>query len=135
MSDNFTDLEQRLIRGYREQLQHYNRAIAIVEQAARKAATDGARLPWLHDLNAVLSEISALDAALTEERSVWRFGGRSPGDELRGLLDGVAERIRTLATHVDLQMQELQTRRQNLMPEMDEFIQQRRMLHAYGKRR
>ena len=87
----------------------------------------------VHDLNAILHDIAALDADLAEDKAVWRFSGCQPGPQLREVLDRVADRIRALSSIVDRRFAELQASKQALMPEVDEHIQQRRMLHAYGK--
>jgi hypothetical protein len=44
----------------------------------------------------------------------------------------VTERIQALAALVDRRVVDLQARKQALLPEVDECIQQRRMLHAYA---
>ncbi len=123
MTEHFIALEQRLIEGYHAQLQLYDRALDIV------ACTDES----VHDLNAILHDIAAVDAELAEDKAVWRFSGYQPGPPLREVLAGVADRIRALSGIVDRRFVELQASKQALMPEVDECIQQRRMLHAYGK--
>jgi hypothetical protein len=132
VTDNFAALQQRLILGYQAQLQHYDRAIRIVAQPT-PGADQGATC--LHDLNAVLREISALDAALAEDKAVWRSSGYRPGPPLRDILDRVTARIRELSAIIDRRVAVLEARKQALLPEVDECIQQRRMLHAYGKSR
>lgn len=131
MTDNFVALQQRLLLAYQAQLRHYDRALDLAQPAP--TAGDDARK--LHDLNAVLSEISALDAALDEDKTVWRFSGHHPGPQLRDILDRVTQRIRDLSAIIDRRVADLQTRKQALLPEVDVCIQQRRMLHAYGKSR
>jgi hypothetical protein len=123
MTEPFIALEQRLIECYHAQLQHYDRALDI-------AAHTGERV---YDLNAILHDIAVLDSELAEDKAVWRFSGCQPGPQLREVLDGVADRIRTLAAIVERRFVELQASKQALTPEVDECIQQRRMLHAYGK--
>ena len=123
MTDHFIALEQRLIEGYQAQLRHYDRALAIVARSNES----------VHDLNAILHDIAALDAALAEDKTVWRFSGCQPGPQLREALNCVADRIRMLSALVDRRFIELQASRRALMPQVDECIQQRRMLHAYGK--
>ena len=63
------------------------------------------------------------------------FSGHRPGPQCATLLDAVAERIRTLSAIVDGRVAELQASKQALVPAMDECIQQRKMLNAYGKSR
>jgi hypothetical protein len=130
MTDHFIALEQRLIESYHAQLQRYDRALDLVAQPAPEAARKDESV---HDLNAILNDIAALDADLAEDKAVWRFSGCQPGPQLREVLDSVADRIRALAALVDRRFVELQSSKQALMPEVDECIQQRRMLHAYGK--
>jgi hypothetical protein len=118
-------IEQRLIQGYQAQTLLYVRALALA------GATDA--VLWVEDLNTILRDIAALDGALVEDKAAWRLSGREPGPQLRQVLDYLTERIRTLAVLVDRRVVDLQTRKQALLPEVDECIQQRRMLHAYGK--
>jgi hypothetical protein len=123
MTDNFMNVEQRLLNGYAAQLGLYDRALGMAAPSNES----------VHDLNAILKEIAALDADLAEDKAVWRFSGYQPGPQLREVLDRVAERIRMLSAAVDRRFVELQASRQALMPQVDECIQQRRMLSAYGK--
>ncbi len=80
----------------------------------------------------ILKTIAALDAGITDEKSAWRQAGRHPGAELGGLLDRIAGRLAMLAQIVQGQVAEFEARKGQLLPEMDAFIQQRRMLSAYG---
>jgi hypothetical protein len=121
-------LENRLLGAFQEQLRHYDRALSIVEQSAR-ASND-----WVHALNAALQDIISLDAGMAHDKLAWRQSGRSPGKELAAVLDLLAQRIRLLSESIDRQVAELQARKQQLLPEIDGFIKERRMLQAYGKR-
>jgi hypothetical protein len=123
MTEHFVALEQRLIEAYQAQLELYDRALDTVARPDESAP----------DLNAILRDIAALDAELAEDKAVWRFSGCQPGPQLREALDRVADRIRALSATVDRRFVEVQTSKQALMPEVDECILQRRMLHAYGK--
>ena len=125
MTHEITALEQRLIQGYLAQTPLYNRAIEMV--------TSGKAQFRVEDLNAILHDIGNLDAALAKDKSAWHTSGRQPGPRLREALDGVTERIGSLAALVDRRVADLQARKKALLPDVDECIQQRRMLHAYGK--
>ena len=122
-------LEQRLVQGYRQQLRHYDHALAIVNQQAPPTSAMG---HWAQDLDAVLQSVGTIDAALAEDKSAWRRSGAQPGPELAALLDQLANRLGMLAQIIKAQVAELETRSEQLMPEMDALIQQRRMLNAYG---
>jgi hypothetical protein len=124
-------LERRLVQAYREQLRHYDRALAIVEQEP-PPANPTMTGQWALDLDAVLRNVGALDAALAEDKAAWRLSGQQPGPELSALLDQLANRLGMLAQIVKGQVAEFEARREQLLPEMDAFIQQRRMLSAYG---
>ncbi len=116
------ELEPRLIQGYQTQATLYDRALHVADSAANFA-----------ELNAILREISAVEAVLAEDKAAWRSSGRQPGPLLREALDSVTERIRALAALVDQLVADLEARKQALLPGVDECIQQRRMLHAYAK--
>jgi hypothetical protein len=119
-------LEQRLLRGYQEQLRLYDQALAVVDQET------GVSSHWAGALDILMKTISTLDAALAEDKAAWRQGGRQPGPELSALLDRIAGRLAMLGQIVQGQVAEFEARKARLVPEMDAFIQQRRMLNAYG---
>ena len=121
MPDDSAALEQRLLEGYREQLRYYERALQCAEHPT------GAP-----DLLAVLDVIAQADARIAEAKAAWRLSGRSPGQELSEVLGRIADRIRALADCVDRRIVQTQMSKQELLPEMDAIIRQRRMLHAYG---
>jgi hypothetical protein len=125
MIDDVIAIEQRLIQGYRAQTPLYDRALEML--------APGEATFRVEDLNAILRDIGALDAALAKDKSAWHASGRQPGPQLREALDGVTERIRSLAALVDRRVADLQARKKALLPEVDQCIQQRRMLHAYAK--
>ncbi|HWY87178.1 MAG TPA: hypothetical protein VNX28_10660 [Gemmataceae bacterium] len=125
-------LEERLLRGYQDQLPHYDRAATILERYAgnpNAAASDN----WAHELRAALADVTRLDAAMAEDKSAWRLAELQPGPELRAVLERVAARLATLAAGVQRHVADLEARRAQLLPEIDDFIQKRRMLQAYGK--
>jgi hypothetical protein len=121
MTDNFRDVEQRLINGFHAQLDMYDQALGLVDRA--------------REMNAILDAIGALDNELAEDKAVWRFSERKAGPELSGVMAQLAERIQKLAALVDRRVDELQSSQRALLPEVDQCIQHRRMLHAYGKSR
>jgi hypothetical protein len=125
-------LEQRLIHAYQEQLQHYTRALAVVDQQA-PASTVSGNQNWVHDLHAALEDVQTVDAAMADDKSAWRLSGLYPGLELSTLLERVAHMICALADGIDRHMDELQAHKEQLLPEIDAFIQRRRMLEAYGQ--
>lgn len=127
MTDDLAVLQNRLARGYQEQLPLYDRAIACAGAQESDCRAE--------ELNAILREIAALDAALTEDKALWRSARRPAGPHLQAALDGVTARIATLAAAVDRRIADIQTRKQAMTPRIDACIQERRMLHAYGKSR
>jgi hypothetical protein len=129
MTNDLQALEQRLLRAFREQLRHYDRALAIVEPQGHGAADPG----WVLNLNAVLREVEMADTAMTADKTAWRRAGQIPGTELKTLVDCLADRLRTLAEFIQRHVADIQARKEQLLPEVDGFIQQRRMLEAYGK--
>jgi predicted trehalose synthase len=128
MSEPAEMLEQRLVQGYRAQLRLYDQALAVVDQET----TPGQSGHWAGALNDILKRIASLDAALADDKSAWRQGGRPPGAELDTVLERIAGRLAMLAQIVQGQVAEFEARKARLLPEMDAFIQQRRMLDAYG---
>lgn len=127
MTDERMALERPLVEGYTAQVPLYERALEL-------ARGDGDALA-LESLNAILAEIGALDTGMAQDKAAWRAAGGQPGPELRAVLDRVTGRIRELAAVVDQRVAHLQNRKQNLLPKVDECIQQRKMLHAYAKGR
>jgi hypothetical protein len=126
-------LEQRLHNAHVEQLRHYERALDIVANPLRLAGTTVIN-DWVHDLNAELNEIAAINTRIAGDKRAWAESGQRPGRALQSLLDVLAERIRELGQRVDGHIADLQAHRHNMLPEIDDFIRQRRMLQAYGKR-
>ena len=130
MSGEPGTLEQRLLQVYQEQLRHYDRALAILDDPGRVDSD----LPtaWVEALDAVLRNVTALDDATMNDKAAWRRAGLHPGPALRVLLDQVAQRIATLTVAVQQRVADLQASKQQLLPAIDTFIQKRRMLQAYG---
>jgi hypothetical protein len=121
------DVQRRLVEGYREQLRLYDQAAAIFDRANTPAEKD-----WADELNILLSTVTQLDAAMADDKSAWHHFGPRPG-EVSALVDQVAHRLTSLAQSIDRHVRVLQERRDKMLPEIDEFIQRRRMLEAYGK--
>ena len=119
-------LEQRLVHAYREQLRLYDQAVALTEHETAPGNH------WIGGLDPILQAIAAVDKGITEDKSAWRQAGLQPGPEFSGLLDRIAGRLAMLAQIVQGQVAELEARKEQMLPEMDAFIQQRRMLSAYG---
>jgi hypothetical protein len=125
-------LEERLLRGYQDQLPHYDRAATLLERHAggpNAAASDD----WAHELRAALADVASLDAAMADDKIAWRLAEQHPGPELQAVLERVAASLATLAAGVQRHVADLEARRAQLVPEIDDFIQKRRMLQAYGK--
>ena len=130
MNHDLDRLEQRLAEAYHEQARLYDQALRIMER--RQGEPPNGDL-WVHDLQAALTAVAAIDASSAADRSAWLKSGRSPGPALRDILGALAERIRLLAGHVDRSVADLSTRRQQMLPELDGFISQQRMLQAYDQ--
>jgi hypothetical protein len=125
-------LEQRILQGYLAQLPHYDRAAAILGRQGHGEG-DPVNHAWAHDLATVLNDVTALDAAMRDDKEAWRRSGEQPGPELAAVLDRLAARIGELAVRIDRHVADLEARKLRLLPEIDTFIQKRRMLQAYGK--
>jgi hypothetical protein len=121
MTDHLLDVENHLIAGFRAELALYDRALGLVDRA--------------DELNEVLSAIRGQDDELAEDKLVWRFAERKAGPELSEVLAQLAERIQKLSVLVDRRVGELRSSQSVLLPEVDQCIKHRRMLHAYGKSR
>ena len=127
MMDSLALLEQRLAKAYADQAAHYDIALGILERT--DIDHDGSVL----DLQAALKEVARIDASITDDKAVWLQSGNSPGPALRGILERLAQQIRILAQHVDRRVVALTAKRQRIVPELDGFLRQRRMLQAYDK--
>ena len=133
MNDTLDLLEQRLVDGYRQLASQYEKALSIVQAPASPTSCPPGEIHWMPTLQEALQTVAGLDARLADDKSAWAQSGRSPGTELRTILDRVAAQIRTLAEHIDRQVAQLVARKERLVPKMDEFIRQRWMLNAYEK--
>lgn len=120
MPDRVAALEERLLANYRAQLGHYQRALQCAQEA-----TDVA------ELLAVLNTLTELDRGLAEDKAAWKRLQRSPGPALREMLDQIAAAIQALTDCVDRRIAQTEARKRALLPDMDDVIQQRRMLQAY----
>ncbi|MBI1833100.1 MAG: hypothetical protein HYR84_16795 [Planctomycetes bacterium] len=132
MTESHAALEQRLIDGYQAQAQWYSRAHEIL---ARHGSEDGAMYSWVVDLQSALNEVAAIDMAMTADKAAFRQSGEPAGPALRQTLDALTEIIGKVAQSVDAWVARLTERRNQLAPQLDEFIRQRQMLHAYGPHR
>jgi hypothetical protein len=132
MIDPLDGLEQRLIVGYNQQASYYEHALLCLAGRApdAKGAAETGRVA---DLLKALEVIAKLDADLVADKIAWRQSGRTPGDELRMVLERVATQIRVLAEHVDALVADAVAQKQRLVPEVDDFIRQRWMLNAYER--
>ena len=132
MTDILDSLEQRLIAGYGQQANQYEQALLCLAGRASDAK-GAAETGCVADLLKVLEMVAKLDADLAADKAAWRQSGRTPGDELRMMLERVATQIRVLAEHVDALVADAVAQKQRLVPEVDDFIRQRWMLNAYER--
>jgi hypothetical protein len=133
MNGSVDDLEQRLLAGYRQQLQNYENAWLVL---VGRVPTDGqthAPSDWLPRLQDPLQRVADLDRAMAHDKAVWQQNAGKPGRELSAVLDQLAEKIRVLKEAIDAEVADLLVRKQRLLPVMDDFIRQRWMLNAYGQ--
>jgi hypothetical protein len=132
MTATLAALELRLLRGYQEQVLLYDRAASVLgrHECNADSKEDG---NWAHELHAILRDVTGLDASMADDKTAWRQVERPPGPELRAVLERVAASIGTLASGIQRHVADLEARRTQLLPEIDDFIQKRRMLQAYGK--
>ena len=133
MRDSPATLEARLLHGYRGQLDRYDRAAALLEQAALSEnhdAVGGER--WAHVLHSLLQEAASIGENMAQDVATWRQKGQSAGPELQATLARLGVRIQELSKSIDQRVEEMRARQQKLLPEIDEFIHRRRMLRAYG---
>jgi hypothetical protein len=127
VSSDGGELEQRLLRGYQEQLRQYDR-VAVLAPGWLPADDS-----WAHELNLVLKDVAALDAAMADDKEAWRRSERRPGSELGALLERLAEKLGTMAAGINRHVADIEARKDRLLPQIDELIQKRRMLRAYGQ--
>jgi hypothetical protein len=132
MTEPPSALESRLIQAYAAQASCYERALEAVEQGEPTSRGED-WYPWIPRLQTALNEAAAIDAAMAEDKQAWRQSGRSASAPLRAVLDLLAEHLRVLAASIDGCVAVLSDRRRKMVPELDGFIQQRRMRHAYDQ--
>ena len=120
-------LEQRLLEGYRAQLTLYDQAMSLI------TAPPGDKQDWAEDLHGLLGELAQRDREMAADKAEWRQSNDEANGELTTLITEVAQRITNLSAVINQRMSELQSRRDQLVPEVDEFIRRRRMIEAYGK--
>jgi hypothetical protein len=125
MTQLSADVQGRLLEGYREQLRLYDQAVALVK--TQEGGSD-----WLHQLHDLLSETAALDTAMADDKEQYRQLG-VPAQALTALLEVVASRLVFLQENIAGATQRLQAKHDQMLPQIDELIQRRRMLAAYGK--
>src|SRR5207302_4853004 len=101
---------------YQEQLQCYDRAVNILDHQ-RKRDNVLADNDWVRDLDAALTNVAVLDAAMTDEKAAWRRSERTPGPELSALFERLSERIGTLAAGVNDLVARLEANKERLLPE------------------
>jgi hypothetical protein len=130
MTNAPTALEQRLTDAYAAQAKCYDLALSAV---TCQKPEDTSGYQWVMEMQTALNDVAALDAAMAEDKEAWRRAGRSASEPLRAILETLAEHIRILSESLDERVARLTERRQQLLPELDAFIRQRRMLHAYDK--
>ena len=126
-------LEERLAKGYADQVAHYDGALLALNRQPSWTQSDAQDESWVFELQRALNEVGAIDAAIANDKLAWQKIGRPPGKSLRPILDTLERRIRTLAEIVDRRVAALKEKRQQMMPELDGFIRQRRMLKAYDQ--
>ncbi len=129
MPDPLEHVEQRLIAGYQKQGSLYESALRLLQERAGPAS-DADRA---HHLNEVLHRVASIETEFADARAIWRQSGKTPGTELRAVLERVAEQLRILGGLIESQVAELLVRKQRLAPAIDDFIRQRSMLNAYGQ--
>jgi len=122
-------LEQRLTDAYRMQANLYEDAICIVNSDAQSIDMDD----WVNDLRSTLHEVAVIEARIAHDKVSWEESGRTPGNDLQGILKRIAVQIRSLTTLIDRRSEELMAKKQRLLPVLDEFIRQRHMLQSYGQ--
>lgn len=128
------ELEKRLITGYRRQAERYALAQRIVEEQVDDVFDPVASESWVNRLGSVLREVAALDADLAGDKDAWRKAGFVAGPELNALLELIAATIQHISQGIDRHLTTLMARRDRLLPEIDGFIRQRKMMQAYGTR-
>src|ERR1043166_3050489 len=121
-------LESRLIAGYHRQVDAYERALQILERRDTVLQAE-----WAPELRDTLQTVAELDAALAADKGVWRATARTPGPELRIVVERLALQIQELAAKIDDEIAALVARKERLAPEIDTFIRQRSMLSAYAQ--
>lgn len=125
-------LEQRLVAGYRQQADAYERALRILNE--RMLSADASvQLDWAPELRDTLQTVADLDAKLADDKRAWQHSARIQGPELRSLLERLATQIRELSTKIDGEIAALVARKERLAPEIDVFLRQRSMLNAYSQ--
>lgn len=126
-------VEERLVAGYRRQAAQYDHALRYLEASARHESGADCQPSWVPEIQQAFAVVAELDMQLATDKAVWQHSGRNAGAELSETLDRVAMQIRTLSDRIDGAIAALASRSQQLAPEIDRFVRQRSMLHAYAQ--
>jgi hypothetical protein len=131
VNDADQSLEDRLAKCYADQIVLYDGALRLLNPPFRAPEPTVFEEDWAAQLQVALRKVDAIDSAMAADKRAWQNAQRSPGDALRSILETLKQRIQTLAELVDHRIAALKGKRAQLMPELDDFIRQRRMRDAY----
>jgi uncharacterized membrane protein YccC len=125
-------LEQRLIAAYELQRLAYARALELVAHQGQELRHDFDNLGWTEQLTGLLADVADIDRSIAADKRLWQTAGRSPGPQMKKLLDDLGTSIRELSARIDPLIADLRERRQRLLPEIDLVGRQQQMLSAYA---
>lgn len=131
MTDPAQLLEDRLTQGYAAQVAHYDDALRLLNRLPAQAPLDLTEESWILELQIAMQAVGAVDAAIAVDKRAWQEAARAAGAPFRATLKALEQRIRALAEIVDQRIASLKAKREQMMPQLDSFIRQRRMLKAY----
>jgi len=125
-------LEQRLIAAYELQRLAYARALELVVRSGQESPPDFDNFGWTEQLTGLLGDVAQIDRSIAADKKLWQTAKRSPGPQMKAILEELGIGIRELSARIDPLIADLHERRRRMLPEIDLVSRQQQMLSAYA---
>jgi hypothetical protein len=129
---NASSLEADLCQAYREQAEHYARALEAAELLAPALARGDNSEPLVAQLAESLAHVSAIESRIAPAKQHFHELAEKPSPELQTLLSHLAGLIQKLRDTLAKSEHEARRQQANLAPELDTLIRRQHMRRAYG---
>ncbi len=127
-----TPEEAELTTAYRQEAEHYRRALAralpLADLLARGQAADAS----LRGMTEALDAVALIEQHIGPAKARFHTRGQPAGPELQAALDEVAGLIQQLLGHGAEAEAQARARRDQLLPQITATARRRQMLDAYG---